>query len=169
MQNFVVVAVFKVKVTVRAFMIKIWLFLLYFLNCWFPGKQTWADNTSSYARVSCETKGLLHSGSRSQWRVKMECLSRWYHLNHLTFCFPTWYGDASLWVGVSYKKIDLLFSRSRSLQKLIRLKYDDFYCIFWTADPFATKLCLIVHYHKPERFIQIIFSKLSNIWFPTWY
>ena len=32
------IAVFKVKVTVRAHMIKIWLLLLYYLNCWFLGK-----------------------------------------------------------------------------------------------------------------------------------
>ena len=54
----VVVAIFKVKVTARVHMIKIWLFLLYFLNCWFPilGKQTWSDDTLSEARVSCEKK-----------------------------------------------------------------------------------------------------------------
>ena len=46
------------KVTARAHMIKGWQFLLYFLNCWFPilGKQTWSDDTSSEARVSCEKK-----------------------------------------------------------------------------------------------------------------
>ena len=27
-------------------------------------------------------------------------------------------------------------------------------CMFWTADPFATKLGLIVHYHKPECFME---------------
>ena len=67
-------------------------------------------------------------------------MSRWYLLNHHTFCFQSWYCDASLWVGVSCKKIDLLFSRSRSLQELIWSKYFHFYRIFWTADPFATKL-----------------------------
>ena len=51
---------------------------------------------------------------------------------------------------MSCKKIDLLFSRSWSLQELIWSKYDNFYCIFCTADPFATKRGLIVHYHKPE-------------------
>ena len=40
-------AIFKVKVTARAHMIKIWLFLLHFLNCWFLGNQTWSDDTSS--------------------------------------------------------------------------------------------------------------------------
>ena len=48
--------------------------------------------------------------------------------------------------------MNLLFARLRSLLllELIWSKYDHFYCIFWTADPFATKLGLIVHYHKPE-------------------
>ena len=71
--------------------------------------------------------------------------SRWYLLNHLTFCFQTWYCDASLRIGVSYKEIDLLFSRSMSLQELTWSKYDNFYCIFWNADPFATKLGLVIH------------------------
>ena len=77
-------------------------------------------------------------------------LFRWYLLNHQTFCFQTWYCDTSLWVDVSCKKIDLLFSRSRSQQGLLWSKYDSFYCIFWIADPFATKLGLAVHYYKPE-------------------
>ena len=80
----------------RAHIIKIWLFLLYFLNCWFLGNQTWSDDTPSEARVSYEKNGLLHSGSRSQKRVK--CLSRWYLLNHQTFCFQTWHD------GVSFAK-----------------------------------------------------------------
>ena len=33
-------------------------------------------------------------------------------------------------------------------------KYDNFYCIFWIADPFATTLGLLVHYHKPECFME---------------
>ena len=91
---------------------------------------------------------LLHSRSRSQHRVKM-LMFRWYLPNHLTFCFQTWYCDSSSWVRVSCRKIGLLFSWSMSQQGLIWSKYDNFYCIFWTADPFATKHGLIVHYHKP--------------------
>ena len=34
-------AIFKVKVTARVHMIKIWQFLLYILNCWFFCYQTW--------------------------------------------------------------------------------------------------------------------------------
>ena len=97
--------------------------------------------------------GLLLSRSRSQWRVKMLIFfffSRWYLLKHLTFCFQTWYCDASLWVRVSCKKIDLLFPRSRSLQELLWSNYDDFWVIFWPTDTFAIKLGLVVHYPKPE-------------------
>ena len=39
--------IFKVKVTARAHMIKIWEFLLYFLNCWSFCYQTWFDSTLS--------------------------------------------------------------------------------------------------------------------------
>ena len=52
--------------------------------------------------------------------------------------------------SVMQKKSRLLFSRSRSQQGLVWAKYDSFDCIFWIAEPFATKLGLIVHYHKPE-------------------
>ena len=81
---------------------------------------------------------------------KCQCLSRWYLLNHQTFCFQTWYCDASLWAGVSCNKIGSLFSRSKSQQGLIWSKYDNLDCIFWTADNFAAKLGLIVHCHEPE-------------------
>ena len=56
-------------------------------------------------------------------------LSRWYLLNHQTLCFQTWYCDES-WVRVSCKKIDLIFTRSRSLQELIWSKHDNFYISF---------------------------------------
>ena len=32
------------------------------------------------------------------------------------------------------------------------IKCNNFYCLFWTADPFATRLGLIVHCHKPGCF-----------------
>ena len=45
-----------------------------------------------------------------------------------------------------------LFSRSGSLQELIWSNYVNFYRISWTASPFAFKLGLKVHYHKPDWF-----------------
>ena len=42
-------AIFKVTVTARAHMIKIWQFLLYLLDCWSFCYQTWFDSTLSQA------------------------------------------------------------------------------------------------------------------------
>ena len=39
--------IFNVKVTVRAYIIKILLFLLYLLNCWSVCNQTWCGSTAS--------------------------------------------------------------------------------------------------------------------------
>ena len=51
--------VFNVKVTARAYIIKIWLFLLYLLNYLSVCHQTWFDSTASQAGVSCGKMGLL--------------------------------------------------------------------------------------------------------------
>ena len=143
-------------------------------------------------KPECPVKkiGLLHSRSRSQWRVKMLMFVQLISSKPPNILLPDWYCVASLWVRVSCKKIDLLFSWSRSLQELVWSKYDHFYCIFWTADPFATTLGLIVLYHKPEcfmekfdccvqgqghskiskcqwMFVQMIFSELRNLLQPT--
>ena len=45
----------------------------------------------------------------------IDCLSRWCLLKHWTFYFWTWYSDASFWARLSFKKICLLSSSSRSL------------------------------------------------------
>ena len=64
--HFVVVAIFKVKVTARVYMIKIWLFLLYYLNCWFFGNQTWSHDTSLEAKMSYEKNWI------TAFRVKVK-------------------------------------------------------------------------------------------------
>ena len=46
--------------------------------------------------------------------------------------------------------IGLLFSRSRPQQGLIWVKYDSFNYIFWTADPSATKLSMVMHHHESD-------------------
>ena len=63
--------VFSVKVTTRAYIIKIWLFLLHLLNCWSICNQTWFDSTISYTWVSCAKIWLFCPRSRSQQRFKM--------------------------------------------------------------------------------------------------
>ena len=89
---------------------------------------------------------LLHSGSRSQWRVKMLMLVHMMSSKPPNILFP----NLVLWCIIRSQSVMqkdlLLFSRSRSLQELIWSKYYNFFSIFWTADPVATKLGLIVHY-----------------------
>ena len=99
-----------------------------------------------HQKPECPVKkiGLLHSGSRSQQRTKMLMLVQISYKPPNIFFSKTWYCDASLWVRVSCKIFDLLFSRSGSFQELIWSKYDNFYCLFWTADPFATKFDFIL-------------------------
>ena len=120
-------------------MIKIWLCLLYLLNCWF---------FSNHYKPECSLKKtwLLHSRSRSQRRVTVSVFiqmvssksCRPAFITKLEFC------DVSSWAGLSCEKIGLLFLRSRSLQELNWWKYDIFCYIFWTADPFAIK-----HFYLP--------------------
>ena len=152
------------------------------LILWQPGLVSWYIVIS---QRSCEKKKKTSFKVKGTVKVQNvnECLSRYYLLNHRTFSYQAWYGDASSWAGVSCKKTGLLSSRSRSQQGLIESKYDSFFYIF--ADSFATKLDLMVH-HKPEcrtkkldcciqgqghsrtskpqwMFVQIISSELLNL------
>ena len=74
-----------------------------------------------------------------------ECLSRWYLLKRWTFYYQTWYGGAWLWTRLSFKKIGLLSSRSRSQLQKISSK---------SADAFATKLVLMAYHHKVECLLK---------------
>ena len=113
--------VFSVKVTARAYISKILLFLLYLLNCWSVCNQIWFDSTASEAGVSYLKFWLLHSRSKSHRRLKMlvnVCLDN-YLLNHRMICHQTWYGYAALWAKASCRKTGSLCSMSRSQQGLI--------------------------------------------------
>ena len=101
--------------------IKVWLFLLYLLNC------------RSVSNLTCLV--IHHRKPECP-----ECLSGLNLLNHQTFCYQTWYDDASSWARLSSGKIGFLSSRSRSQRGLIWSKYDCFCCIFWTADLVVTTL-----------------------------
>ena len=67
-----------------------------------------------------------------------ECLSGQCELNYWTFYYQTWCRDASLWATEREKKklVCCLEGQGHS-EGLIEYKYD---YLFWTADPFATKL-----------------------------
>ena len=106
--------------------------------------------------------GLLWSAN--VWNVN-KCLSRRYFLNRSTFCNQTWYSGVLSWVGVPCRIIGLLSLWSRSQQRLIWSEYDWFYYLFWTADSFAFKFGLMVHFHMPECRVK---KKKNGLLFSWW-
>ena len=52
-------------------------------------------------KLDCCAQGQGHNNKNLKIN---ECLCRWYFLNHWTFYYQTWYGDASLWARLSLKK-----------------------------------------------------------------
>ena len=78
--------------------------------------------------------GLLHSGSKSQGRVKILMFVQISSSEPPAFCFQTRYCDASICKSLCDQNMTM--------------------SIFWTADLFAARLCLIVHCHKRECFME---------------
>ena len=166
---FVVVAIFKVKVTARAHMIKIWFFLLCCLNCWFFEARVSYENSQRRVKILMFFQMIPSKPSNHQIFRQT-----WYH-HHVSEC---------------HAKIFICYFQDQDYCKLIWSKYDNFYRSFWIADPFASKLGLLVHNHKLEcfmeklhccvqgqghskiskcqwMFVQIIFSKSLNILLPN--
>ena len=82
---------------------------------------------------------------------KCRYLSRWYFLNRRpNILLP----NSVLWciiMGWSVMQKDLFaIFKVKVTATALMIKIWQFYCIFWIADPFATKLGLMVHYRKPE-------------------
>ena len=96
----------NVNVTASAYIIKIWLFLLYLLNCWSVCNQTWFVRTASYAGASCGRNEITAFKVKVTAKVQIvsECLFEQYLLNHITFCYQTWYANAASWAGFSCRK-----------------------------------------------------------------
>ena len=140
--------IFNVKVTARAYVIKIELFLVFLLNCWSTCNQTWLDGTTPYARLFCAKSGLL--GSRSRSRQKFKLLVNvcpddiFWTADHF---------DAKLGMVMRHHKPECQAGKLVHWG-LIWSKYYYFYSIFSTADQFATKLGLVLQHHKPERPVQ---------------
>ena len=63
--------IFNAKVTAKAYIIKLWLFLLYLLNCWSVCNRIWFGGTSPQVRVFSGKCWLLQSRWRSQQIFKM--------------------------------------------------------------------------------------------------
>ena len=128
-------AVFKVKVTVKAHIIKI-----YLLNCWSFRSFVWWHITISLIVLWKVRISLVWSRSRSQERFKIPVNV---HLNDIkcwTFCNHTWYGDASSWARVSCTRVDRFAVWKFGVTVRVHIvEYNCFFHIYWTADLFEAR------------------------------
>ena len=110
--------IFKVK---RAHMIKIWLSTISseLLILRRPNLFWWYIIINQSFLWGKKNRITAFNGQGHSKGSKCECLSRWYLRNRPTFCYQNCYCGASSWAGISCKKINWLFSRSRSQQGLI--------------------------------------------------
>ena len=98
--------VFNVKVTVRDYIIKIWLYLLYLLNYWSICNQTWFWWYNIISRSILWTNWITAYKAKVTAMVQYvsECLTGWHFLNCRIFCYQTLYGNAASCARVSCRK-----------------------------------------------------------------
>ena len=141
--------VFNVKVTTRAYIIKIWLFL----NCWSVCNQTWFDSTASWAWVSCGKIGLLlqgkghNKGSKCQWMFVRMIFSESQNILLLNL---VWQCSIMSQRHAEFLLLLLLSSRSRSQPRFkmsVNVCLDD---IFWITEHFVTKFGMVMQHYEPE-------------------
>ena len=104
-------AIFKVKVTVGPYIVKIWLFLLYFLNFWSVCNQTCFDSAVSWTRMSCEkmynwVRGHGYSGGLRYEKMFVQMIS--FESQNILLLNLVWWCSISSW-NVVQKKIFSIF------------------------------------------------------------
>ena len=98
-------AVFKIKVTMKNHLIKIWLSdISPELLLLFQLKLIWWHTDFFVKRLDCSVVATVKVGTVQN---SSQCSSWRCHLNCWTFCNQTWYCDASSWARLSRKKIGL--------------------------------------------------------------
>ena len=155
MQNFFCVcAVFKVRVTVRAHVIKKDSF--YYIFWTVDSLAAKLSLMIHHHKLECPVKkiGWLHSGSRSQRRGKMLMFVQMVSSEPPNILCPNLVLRCIILSQNVLQKDWFASFKVKVTARAHMIKSDNSYCIFWTADPFAVKLRLIVHYHKPECFIE---------------
>ena len=99
-------------------------------------------------------KGLLHSGSKSQQRVKILMFVQMFVKTTKRFvtklCTVMHYYESECHA----KRLVCYFQGQGHCKSSYDQTMTIFFCIFWTADPFATKLGLIVHYYNHKCFME---------------
>ena len=119
------VLIFKVKVTARAYVIRVWLFTLYLLNFWSFRIQTWWYIIISQIVQRKNEMAVFTVKVTAKVQNRSECLSRWTAVHFVTKLGVVMYHHS---LECHEKNVGLLSSRSRSKQGLIWSTYDCFYC-----------------------------------------
>ena len=115
--------------------------------------QAWYDDASLSDEVTCRKMDVLTSSSRSQWRLHNQNIvstvsSKLLILlqpNLLVHCHKP---ECHVWI------LDGWCLRSRSQWRfkiLVPVCPDD---IYWTTEPFVTKLSRVLHHHEVECHVQ---------------
>ena len=134
------------KIRAMAHILKTLLCLLYFLNF---------GLIAQLHKLECpvKTKRLLrrgqgHSeGRKCKW-IFVQMISS--EAQNILFPKLVWWCSM---ICVMRKKMFAIFE-VKVTARAHTIKYDSFYCIFWTDDSLATKLGLVVRHHKPECFVE---------------
>ena len=118
-------------------------------------------------KLECLVKNilLLHSWSRSLWRVKMSMFVQMISSKLPNILWP----NLVLWCIVTSQSVVqkdcCAIFKVKATARAHVIKMWQFLYMFWPADPFAPRLGLIVHCHKPEclrRHLIAVFKSRSQ-------
>ena len=112
-------ASFKVKMTVKVHMIKMWQFWTADPSATKPGLIIHHHKPESESVLWRNWISVFKVEATARFQNVSKCLSGWYLLNHWTFCYQTLYGAASSRAALSSEKIGLVSSKSRSQWRII--------------------------------------------------
>ena len=125
----------NVKVTVRTFIIKLWLFLLYLLNSWSVSNQIWFYSAAWKPECPVEkwnycVQGQGHSkGSKCQWMFVEMMFSESQNISLPYFAMLKQHREPESRAEIISIFIFATFIMSRSQRGLVWSKYDSFYYI----------------------------------------
>ena len=148
------IAVFKVKATAKYQNVSDCLSRWCLLKCWTLYYQTCYSYASLWAKLSY--KKCLFAVFKAQWSRWRICHQR--GVCNASFGLPillqlnnlVWWHIIMSWIVLWKDWIALLWWRSRSQKGLripVNVHLND---ISWMAEPFVTRLGMVMHYHKPK-------------------
>ena len=160
-------AIFKVKVTVRAHRIKIWLFLLVdLLNCWTADSLATKSGLMVHHHVCvCVWWGELLSRSRlpQKFKILMNVCP-----DNIFWTAEPFTTEVGMMIHhhkpecFSKRLVCCLQDQGHGHSEWSYNKNMTFLYIFWTADPFTTTLCLMAQHDKVDCLVKDWIAQLRS-------